>query len=168
MRLRRVVMASLLSAAAVGFGSVLLHWPNAWAHGGWAESDGGDSGWRQRWSQRGHGGGHFCRDGDKGMDRVLEWARWELALTPGQSDAFERLAQAGRGAGAKMASLCADQKADAAQTSAPDRLAGLEAALAAGLDVVREVRPAFTDFYAVLTAEQRQILDRHLQRRHRG
>lgn len=38
--------------------------------------------------------------------------------------------------------------------------------LGAGLDVVRTVRPAFDDFYAVLGPDQRAALDRLIERRH--
>ena len=59
-----------------------------------------------------------------------------------------------------------DQAEDPMQ--APDALARAESLLTAGLEVVREVRPAFDRFYATLSEEQQEALDQLVNRHRRS
>ena len=71
-------------------------------------------------------------------------------------------AEALRAASDSLEGVCAD--AAAAPATAPEGLALAEAALAAGTEAVRDIRPAFEALYAALDADQRASLDNLLAR----
>ena len=85
-------------------------------------------------------------------------------FTPEQTPAWTALTEAARAGEARIGQTC--EELDGASDDPVGRLARLETMLGAGLDVVRTVRPAFDDFYAVLEPNQRAALDRLIERRH--
>ncbi len=127
---------------------------------------------------------HFRGDfrggsGGRGMDRVCSDERDErladafgfietfVAFTPDQVDPWEGLKDAVRNGSANVGEACATLQPLDEDASAPQRLAQMETMIATGLEIVREVRPAFDDLYAVLTDDQQQAID-GLANRHHG
>lgn len=123
-----------------------------------------------------HGGGWHHGRGPGGMlgrlcgERRGEWldARIDavesfVTFTPEQAPAWDSLVTAVRSGGERVGEACTALDGEAQDPTG--RLARMEIMLAAGLDVVREVRPAFNDFYAVLDDDQKAALDRLMERR---
>ena len=130
-----------------------------------AEAASGPHGWGARGS---HGIVRFCAADRAGrLDDMLSFADSFLRLDENQRPAWDGLAQSLRGANGRIDAACAEL-GDGVGTSAPDRLAAIETLLGTGLDIVKEVRPAFDGFYATLDEDQKQALDRLMERRRRG
>ncbi len=81
-----------------------------------------------------------------------------LDLTAEHKPAWDDLGTAIRAAADDLAALCG-QLTDAPKRSADARLAEAETMMAAGLDAVRRVQPAFHALYAALDESQRTMLD---------
>ncbi len=131
--------AIALAAASTGFGGRSHGWHRGERKGGFA---------------RLCGHGHGAR-----IDDLAAFVGGFLDFTPEQGQAWEKLTEALRDGDASIAAACAEI-ADAGEAgTAPRELARLETALAAGLDVVRQVRPAFDEFYGALDDNQRTAVD---------
>ncbi|MDA1099443.1 MAG: Spy/CpxP family protein refolding chaperone [Proteobacteria bacterium] len=127
-----------------------------------------------------HGWGHGGGRGGRGMAHLCGPARGEkiahaisfvdnfLTFTSPQQKAWEELAEALRAGDARIGVACEAFKDGKPPQSATAKLAMAESFLAAGLDVVQQVRPAFDRFYATLNDKQRKSLNDLLSRRHRG
>lgn len=117
-----------------------------------------------------HGGGHAFMIGrlcgvERGewLDERIDLVESFVDFTPEQELAWTALKDAVRAGGERVGQACASiEPADDGPTG---RLAQVETMLAAGLDVVRGVRPAFEEFYAVLERDQQAALDRLMERR---
>ncbi|MEQ9639036.1 MAG: Spy/CpxP family protein refolding chaperone [Alphaproteobacteria bacterium] len=130
-----------------------------------AEAAGGPHGWGAR---GGHGIARFCTaDRDGRLDDMLGFADSFLRLDDNQRPAWDGLAQSLRGANTRIDAACAEL-GDGIGASAPARLAAVETLLGTGLDIVKQVRPAFDGFYATLDDDQKQALDQLMDRRRRG
>ena len=166
MKARYAVIASVISALSAAALAHALATPGAAAQTAVsAAAAAPESRWAQfgrrhgRWGRGGHGRGHLCGPGrDQRIDEMIGLVEAFVGFTPEQAAAWKELAGEARAAGATIAKVCDDLEESEAKT-APARLAGLEAAVAAGLDVLRRVRPPFDKFYATLTGEQRKALD---------
>ena len=137
------------------------------SHPAWAE--GSSSHWS---AERSQGGGHLgrlCTGGDEArLDLLLAYARDRLDLKPAQQPAWRDLDGAVRGGVATLRGACDKMQAGEAGASAPVRLAAAEAAMSAGTEALRQVRPAFDALYATLDDGQKATLDDALaHRRHR-
>jgi hypothetical protein len=123
-----------------------------------------------------HGGGHFgghklmrlCseRRGERLADLVA-FVESFAGFTPEQTGAWNELTAALDSGSDRIGTACGELEAAGKPESAPDKLARLETLLEAGLKAVRDVRPAFDGFYAVLDAEQKAALDRMAMHRRR-
>ena len=71
-----------------------------------------------------------------------------------------------RAGSATLGPVCADIVWS--NRSAPEMMALAEIAMAAGVDAVREVRPALDAFYGALSNAQRETFDELMSRRHGG
>ncbi|MEQ1695139.1 MAG: Spy/CpxP family protein refolding chaperone [Hyphomicrobiaceae bacterium] len=107
--------------------------------------------------------GAVCRgDAAEMADHMLVRIEHKVKPTDAQKPAFDELKTAAKAAAAKAKAGCPAAPVQAADGTRPapkpptERLAAMEAALAAQLDAVRTVRPAAEKFYASLTQEQKQ------------
>ena len=125
----------------------------------------------------GHGSGHggwqgrgferLCSERrDARLDDAVSFVESFVDFTPEQSAAWGELTAALKGGSASVGRACAELDDTSIPASSPDKLALLETAMATGLEVVRQVRPAYAKFYASLDQEQQQAIDRLMSRRH--
>jgi hypothetical protein len=127
------------------------------------------AGWQAGW--HGHGRHHMARrlcsdERDAWIEDKLELVESFVDFDDEQRPAWDALAEAVRAGSGRVGESCAGLDLEALPASAPARLEQMELMLSTGLDVVREVRPAFEQFYAVLDDQQKAALDR-LTTRHR-
>ena len=157
---KKLVLGGLTLAAVVaGVAAASAH-RGEWGHGG------------GRMGMMGHGGGGMmgavCKgDGAQMADHMLVNLEYKVKPTDAQKPAFEELKAAARAAAAKAKAGCPAPAAQSADGKEPprktpvERLAMMEAGLAAQLDAVRTVRPAADKFFASLTEDQRkQLIER--------
>lgn len=122
---------------------------------------------RRGWGH-GHGRGiaRICGDQrDERLGDALEFADAFLRIEPNQTEAWSRLTAALKSGSARVGEACRSLETDGWPAQAPEKLATLETVMAAGLDIVREVRPAFDQFYATLDDRQKEALDGLFDRR---
>lgn len=119
-----------------------------------------------------HGPGHGFMMGRLCSDRRSAWLDERIDLvesfvdfTAEQTPAWTALKEAVRAGSERIGEACSSL--EEVQDGPVGRLARMETMLAAGLDVVQGVRPAFEDFYAVLDEDQQAALDRLMERRGR-
>lgn len=154
-----IVLAVLATLAGTWLVGVALHAHersgiHASRYGGWHH--GGD-----------HGGmmERLCSERRGGwLDDRIELVESFVAFTPEQEPAWQGLTTAVRNGSERVGEACAALAATG-DDEPPGRLARVEVMLEAGLDLVRAVRPAFEDFYAVLDDGQKAALDRLIERR---
>lgn len=110
-------------------------------------------------------GGHFGRLCDDA--RRTEWLDDRLALvgsfatfTPEQTAAWTGFTDALRAGSTRIGEVCRTDQAAGPADNAPERLDRAERLMTAGLEILRELRPAFTSFYGTLNEEQQVALDR--------
>lgn len=127
----------------------------------------------------GHGGGHHGRGMMGGMgplghlcgpnrverlEDAISFVNTFIKLTPEQTTAWNTLAETLRSAATKVGTTCDQMREAGRPATPPDHLARMETMLTTGLDVLREVRPAFDAFYATLDDNQKQVLNELLER----
>ena len=120
----------------------------------------------------GHGGGHklmrLCSERrDERLADLVAFVESFVDFTPEQTGAWSELTTALDNGSGRIDTACGELRTAGRPETAPDRLARFEVLLEAGLDAVREVRPAFEGFYAVLDAEQKDAIDRLAMHRRR-
>lgn len=113
----------------------------------------------------GHGRHHMAQrlcgdERDAWIEDKLELVESFVDFDDEQRPAWNALAEAIRAGSGRVGEGCAGLDLEALPASAPARLEQMELMLSTGLDVVREVRPAFDQFYAVLDDQQKAALDR--------
>ena len=142
------------AAHAAGFGPI----------SGMAHFGGHRAGWM---AHRGRGGlEHLCGERrDERLTTGIAFIESFVEFTPEQTPAWNKLVAALREGSDTIGKACQDLTADPA-ASAPRRLARVEILLNTGLELVRKVRPAFDEFFAVLTPEQQNAIDEMIARRH--
>ncbi len=114
-----------------------------------------------------HVGLTFC--GDSGLthaDRLGSFLSSWLELDAAQSESWIRVERELEQGFIWLRDTCDAFAADTATTTLPERLEFAETAMAAGLEALRAVRPAFEAFYDTLDDGQRQQLETVLN--HRG
>lgn len=124
---------------------------------GVAYAAGRSHGWR-----RGHGRGlaRICGEHrDERLETMVEFADAFLKLEPSQTQAWNGLTAALRAGSARIGETCATLNAGDWPTKAPEKLVAVETIAAAGLGILRDVRPAFDAFYATLDDKQKAALD---------
>lgn len=120
-------------------------------------------GWRQG---RHRGFTRICGEQrDERLDDAIEFADAFLRLEPAQTQAWNGLTAALRAGSARIGETCDTVKAGEWPAKAPEKLALAETITTTGLDILREVRPAFDAFYATLDDKQKAALDGLLDRR---
>lgn len=151
------VIGSLVTTALLG--GLALAAPRWWPAPAYADGAAGHAG---GFGPRHHGGGfaHLCQ-GDHGamLAAVIIYLERRLDPNETQAEAFARLTDALRSGAATLAAGCFETEAPEQRADAPSSLAATEAMLAAGLEALRTIRPAFDMLYAMLDARQREVLD---------
>lgn len=124
-------------------------------------------------SQGGHWGHRRVRGlhricGDSRSQRLeggIDFVEAFFSFNDQQKPAWDAFAAALRKGSDAIGRHCATL--DERPSTAPGKLAVLETAMTAGLEVVREVRPAFERFYGTLNEDQKAAIDRLVERRGR-
>ncbi len=160
-RTRKLIIGGLALAAVIG-GVVAAA---AHRHGGF-----GGHGWHRGGGHGGefgflaHGGAMCGGRGAEMADIMAVRLEHRLKTTDAQKPALDELKAALRAGAAKVEASCpprSERAADGARPpkpTPPERLARLEAGLAARLEAIRTVRPVAEKFYATLTDEQKAKL----------
>lgn len=126
----------------------------------------------------GHGGGYrgHHRGGRHGMRMICSDRRAEkvedaigfaeafFTFRGEQKTAWDGLATALRDGSTTIGKHCAAMKDDDSQKTVIGKFARMETMLAAGLEVVQTVRPAFDKLYATLDEKQQAALDKMIRR----
>jgi hypothetical protein len=125
------------------------------------QSQGGFARWHGR-AAGAEGAARWCGGAREWRtEELLGLVERQLELTPAQTPAWEELGGALRAATARLAAACTPGPDDA-----PGRLRQAETLLEAGLETLRELRPALERFHATLDETQRRTLDDLMVRRH--
>lgn len=104
--------------------------------------------------------GHLCGPNRaERLDKAIAFVNNFIKLTPEQTTAWNTLAEALRSGAGKVGTACDQMREAGRPATLPDKLARMEAMMTTGLEVLREVRPAFDAFYATLDEAQKQQLD---------
>jgi len=120
----------------------------------------------------GHGGQarafeHVCgEERDERLTQMVAFVESFVDFTPEQVGAWQGLVDALRGGSDMVGASCANLEPLPEDATAPERLAQVELVASTGLDVLRQVRPAFDSLYAVLDDDQKAALDGLINRRH--
>ena len=111
---------------------------------------------------------HICGEerGER-LDQMIGFIETFVDFTPEQAGAWQGLVDALRNGSDTVGESCASLTPLPADATAPERLAQIELVATTGLDVLREVRPAFDRLYAVLDDDQKEALDGLINRRRR-
>lgn len=119
----------------------------------------------ERWSSAqldhrhpGQGAAWLCGRESWHLEAMLAFAKVSIGVTPAQTEPWSELTEALRAAHVKIGRVCEGLTSEGG-AAAPERLARLETAAAAGLEALRGIRAPFERFYGVLEADQRQRLD---------
>ena len=116
-------------------------------HGHWSHGDG-------------HGMAMICSDErDRRLEHGLAFVEGFGNFTPEQTAAWNELASAIRAGSATIGEKCRELDQAGVPQTAPERLARFESMATTGLEIVKNVRPAFDDFYATLSDKQKKALD---------
>lgn len=106
----------------------------------------------------GQGSAWLCGSERRHLEAMLAYAKVSIGVTAVQTEPWSELTEALRGAHVTIGRICEDLTAEGV-AAAPEKLARMEAAVAAGLEALRGIRPSFERFYGTLEADQRQRLD---------
>lgn len=124
-----------------------------------------------RWGGRGGQERAFERvcgeERDERLDQMITFIESFVDFTPEQVGAWQGLVASLRNGSDTVGASCANLTPLPDDATAPERLAQVELVATTGLDVLRQVRPAFDNLYAVLDDEQKEALDGLINRRRR-
>ena len=159
---RRTLIVSISSLGAVALVAVTRFAAGpggAFAHGRWGGGHwGGPPG--------GHAAARICSETrDARIDDGIRFIEAFANFTPEQTGSWNALTAAVKSGSARVGQACDTVAAEGSPEQAPAHLARAELALATALDVVRDVKPAFTDLYGKLNDEQRARIDELLERK---
>lgn len=123
------------------------------------------------WHGKGHhrGPGRFCAGarGEK-LEHAIDFVQSFVEFTPEQDEAWQVFTVSLMNGRERVRAACDELDQAEDPMLAPDALARAESLLTAGLEVVREVRPAFDRFYGTLSEDQRKALDQLINRHRRS
>jgi len=110
---------------------------------------------------RGHGLARLCSERrEERLADMVGFVESFVDFTPEQDAAWSSLTAALDSGNDRIGAACGELEAAGRAETAPDKVARLETMLEAGLDALRDVRPAFDTFYGTLNAEQKAAIDR--------
>ncbi len=102
---------------------------------------------------------------DERLTQLVTFVESFVDFTPEQTGAWQGLVDALRGGSETVGASCANLTPLPEGASPPERLAQFEMVASTGLDVLRQVRPAFENLYVVLDDDQKAALDGLINRR---
>lgn len=157
-------------AAFAGFASLLagwfVVWPSAPSYAAGAlyrqaHLDDKREQFRHHGKHRGHRAvARLCSDRrDRSIEAVTGFVEGFVNLTPEQTGPWKELTQAVTESSAKIGQACDEIDLKANNRVTPEKLAQIEKMLETGLSIVKNLRPAVTNFYAVLSDDQKKALD---------
>ena len=122
-----------------------------------------------RWGGRGGQARAYERicgeERDERLDQMITFIESFVDFSPEQIGAWQGLVDALRNGSVTVGASCASLTPLPEDATAPERLAQVELVASTGLEVLRDVRPAFDQLYAVLDEDQRTALDGLINRR---
>lgn len=122
-----------------------------------------------RWSKGRHrrGFGGVCGEHRQAKtERLISVVEGLMTFTPRQEAAWNDLTKAVRDGNKSMDDTCAAMKKDRDKPAgATQKLARMEAMMAAGLKFLQSVRPKFDKFYGTLNDKQKKAIDAMSSRR---
>ena len=124
-------------------------------------------GWHGKRHHRGPGRVCAGARGEK-LEHAIDFVQSFVDFTPEQDAAWQDFSASLMNGRERVRAACDELDQAEDPLNAPDALARAESLLTAGLEVVREVRPAFDTFYATLSEDQKKALDQLINRRHRS
>lgn len=165
MKWTELLLVSLVTAVCV---VGLAHLASQWsARPAEAAAERGDWSWgRGAWRGErpaGHGWAGMCAK-PASLDHALGYVKTELSLSAAQAAEWDRFAATVRAASGRLRRACGN--GPKAPHDAVTALAAAEDQLAAGLDWLKEVRPAFAELHAQLDERQRALIDARFKRGH--
>lgn len=171
MKSTKVVVIAAASAVGITLAVTGLQAMQAPPHGGESVSapDFIHFGSRAGWGRGGEGRAfeRICGEQrDERLTQMVTFVESFVDFTPDQIGAWQGLVDALRGGSETVGESCANLTPLAEGASAPERLAQFEMVASTGLDVLRQVRPAFENLYSVLDDDQKAALDGLINRRH--
>jgi hypothetical protein len=104
---------------------------------------------------------------DERLTQMVAFIESFVDFTPEQIGAWQGLVGALRNGSDTIGQSCTTLAPLPEDASATERLAQVELVASTGLDILRQVRPAFDDLYAVLDDDQKAALDGLINRRRR-
>ncbi len=117
---------------------------------------------------RGYALGRLCSERrEERLADMVGFVESFVEFTPEQEVAWNSLTVALDQGNDRIGTACGELRAEGRAETAPDKMARLETMLEAGLDALRDVRPAFDSFYGTLNAEQKEAIDRLAMHRRR-
>jgi hypothetical protein len=168
---RKTIVAIVVGAVALGGAWLAVQ----------AAQPGDEGSWRPGMMWQAHGGRHwgggawggphggFCAAArSERVEDMLGMVESFVTFTPEQAPAWAGLRDAVRAGSQRFDATCASLREAGEPGDPPARLARLELMLSAGLETLREVRPAFDAFYATLDERQKAAIDRLIAHRGRG
>jgi hypothetical protein len=132
-----------------------------------SDEDGRRGGWGHGWRHGRHGRGHqmICSDvRDDKIDQAVEFVESFVDFTPPQAEAWAKLTTAVRSGSARVGQACQDETLTKRPESSAAKLGRAEKLLTIGLDIIKEVRPAYDEFYATLDDRQKKAVDQMFRR----
>lgn len=112
------------------------------------------------WGRGGRGMQRLCSpQRDERIEDVIEFVEGFVDFSPEQSEAWTKLTGAVRTGSATVDETCGKVRQAGRPKSAPEKLALAETMMTTGLSVVQQVRPAFEEFYGLLSEKQQDALD---------
>ena len=116
-----------------------------------------------RYHHRGKGMKHLCSDErTKKLEDGIQFVEAFFSFNEEQQKAWGNLATTLREGSVTIGKYC--DNLGERPTTAPEKLARAETMLAAGHELVQDIRPSFESFYGTLDAKQQAALDKLHQR----
>ncbi len=165
MHVKRIVVVTAVTVAALLGGYVALNAAQPYMVSYAAEKLAEPAGFRGPrhggWHGRSaHGLAMICGDRrDRRIGQAVDLIESFVDFTAEQTEAWNKLTRAVRDSSAAVGTACEGLVEAETPRTAPERIERLELLLVVGLDVIGRVRPAFDDFYAVLTDRQKKAVD---------
>lgn len=169
MQKKRPYMVTTAAAVAIVAGLSLV----GFSYGAASHSRHGEEAAGRYHAMGGHGGHRFARlcseRREERLENMIGLVESFADFTAEQTAAWDDLTRALNSGSATIGATCDELKAEGRPQTAGEKLAAMERMMETGLVALRQVRPAFDNFYAVLDDEQKQAIDKlaaHRRGRH--
>ena len=168
-----IVSALAVVGLATAIGGWFTFWPSSSSYAAGTlyrqvGMDGGDRHFRHHRGRHGHRAvARLCSDRrDRSIEAVTGFVEGFVNLTDEQKGPWQALSQSVTESSAMIGKTCEEVNWQDRSQPTPQKLEQIEKVLTTGLSIIQKVRPAYNDFYAVLTDAQKKALDGLIARRH--